>query len=39
MLLNKVFVLLAGINVLAYPFNLGASPIMVISVYLAGSGK
>jgi len=40
MLLDLVFVvLLAGINILAYPFNwiyLGISSLMILSVYLAG---
>lgn len=40
MFLDIIFVVLvAGINILAYPFNwiyLGASPVMIISVYLAG---
>ncbi|MFQ6086121.1 MAG: hypothetical protein ACE5OY_07675, partial [Candidatus Bathyarchaeia archaeon] len=39
MLLDVIFVVLvAGINILAYPFNwiyLGVSPVMIISVYLA----
>ncbi len=39
-LLDLVFVvLLAGIDILAYPFNwiyLGVSPVMILSVYLAG---
>jgi hypothetical protein len=40
MLLDVIFVvIMAGINILAYPFNwiyLGVSPVMLISVYLAG---
>jgi hypothetical protein len=40
MLLDVIFVILiAGINIFTYPFNwiyLGVSPLMVISVYLAG---
>jgi len=40
MLLDLVFVVhLAGINILAYPFNwiyLGVSPVMILSAYLAG---
>lgn len=40
MLLDGVFVvIIAGVNILAYPFNwiyLGVSPVMIISVYLAG---
>lgn len=40
MLLDMVFVvIISRINILAYPFNwiyLGVSPIMVVSVYIAG---
>lgn len=40
MLLDIIFVVLvARINILAHPFNwiyLGVSPIMIMSVYLAG---
>jgi len=40
MFLDLIFVVLAArINILAYPFNwiyLGVSPVMVMSVYLAG---
>ena len=40
MLLDVIFVVLfAGINIFAYPFNwiyLGVSPVMIVSVYLAG---
>jgi hypothetical protein len=40
MLFDVIFVvLIAGINIFAYPFNwiyLGVSPVMIISVYVAG---
>jgi hypothetical protein len=40
MFFDVIFVVLgAGINIVAYPFNwiyLGVSPVMIISVYLAG---